>query len=218
MGRLGRLCSQHYDVEVVGITVSREQAKLARQRCEGTSGDHQTGGLPTMKVPSIASYRWGCSNMWGRPLSHLHAHDPPLPGTRGAFSAAHHRRQPIRAFLRPLDFQIHLPKFHAAIQPADFIGSRKTAGPGRLAQLRADTTIPRCWPGTKISRRTGTASSMLMTDVFSACGPTTCWPAPGHSAPAGISYGRSFFPLPLRYLSISPFTTRYLILPDKSAI
>jgi len=31
--------------------------------------------------------------------------------------------------------QIHLPKFHAAIQPTDLIGSRKTAGLGGLAQL-----------------------------------------------------------------------------------
>jgi cyclopropane-fatty-acyl-phospholipid synthase len=34
-GGLAAYAAKHYDVEVVGITVSREQAKLARQRCEG---------------------------------------------------------------------------------------------------------------------------------------------------------------------------------------
>jgi cyclopropane-fatty-acyl-phospholipid synthase len=34
-GGLAAYAAKHYDVEVVGITVSREQVKLARQRCEG---------------------------------------------------------------------------------------------------------------------------------------------------------------------------------------
>ena len=34
-GGLARHAAQHYGVEVVGITVSREQQKLAQQRCEG---------------------------------------------------------------------------------------------------------------------------------------------------------------------------------------
>jgi cyclopropane-fatty-acyl-phospholipid synthase len=34
-GGLAAYAAKHYDVEVLGITVSREQVKLARQRCEG---------------------------------------------------------------------------------------------------------------------------------------------------------------------------------------
>jgi cyclopropane-fatty-acyl-phospholipid synthase len=122
-GGLAAYFAKHYDVEVVGITVSREQAKLARQRCEGLPvtiklEDYRRLTGTFDRIVSVGMLE----HVGDRPLSHLHAHDPPLPGTRGAFSAAHHRRQPIRAFLRPLDFQIHLPKFHAAIQPADLIG------------------------------------------------------------------------------------------------
>ena len=184
-GGLAAYAAKHYDVEVLGITVSREQIKLARQRCEGLPVTIKLEDFRRMKgtfdrIVSVGMFE----HVGGRSLSHLHAHDPPLPKTRGAFSAAHHRWQPISAFLRPLDFQIHLPKLHAAIQPTDFIGSRKNFWYWKTGTASVLTTIPRCWLGTKILRRTGTTSRMLMTDVFSACGHTTCWPAPGPSAPA----------------------------------
>ena len=60
-----------------------------------------------------------------------------LPESGGSLSVAHHRRQHHRARCGPVDQHLYFPQFHAAVGPADLLGSREAAGVRGLAQLRA---------------------------------------------------------------------------------
>ena len=86
-----------YGASVVGITVSKEQAELARERCKAPAGGDQAPGLPRSER-AVRSHRLHRDDRARRreELPPLHADRLPLPAPGGPVSPAHHRHQHLR--------------------------------------------------------------------------------------------------------------------------
>ena len=96
-GGFARHAAERYGAEVVGITVSREQAELAQERCKGLPGRDPAPGLPGRE----RALRPGRFHRHDRArglqeLPALHGDRGEVPGVGRSLSASHDRREPVR--------------------------------------------------------------------------------------------------------------------------
>ena len=130
--------AEKYGAEVTGITVSREQVKLARRLSEGLPVKIELQDYRdlqgTLRPHRFDRHVRACG---GGQLPDLHAGGSPLPEERRSFFTAHHRRQLVGSLRGPLGCKIYFSKFDAALGPADHDRGRGTVRSGRLAQFRS---------------------------------------------------------------------------------
>ena len=120
-GGAAQFFAEKLGCEMVGVTVSREQATLARERCAGLPveirlQDYRELDEPFDRVYSIGMFEHvGVKNY----ATYMNVVRRCLARRRRALAAAHDRRTALAPSDRPVDREVHLPQLDAAVDGAD---------------------------------------------------------------------------------------------------
>jgi cyclopropane-fatty-acyl-phospholipid synthase len=135
-GSFAKFAAEKYGAEVVGITVSREQCALGQQLCdclpiEIRLQDYREVRGSFDRIVSLGMFE----HVGYKKLPNVYGGGAPLVANRRPVLLGHHRGQPVRPLHRRLDRQVHLSRFHAAFDQADWRGDGRIVCHGRVAQL-----------------------------------------------------------------------------------
>ena len=182
-GSFLKYAAEHYKITGVGMNISKEQIKFAKESCEGLPlefklMDYRDAEGTFDRVVSIGlTEHIGHKNY--RTFLEV-AHE--LPERRRPVPPPYHRLQSFRDRHRSVDQQIYLPErppsFHRTAWRSDGTAVRH----GGLAQLRRRLRQDAHGVAQEFRGELGRRSKKITITASTGCGPITCSPAPARSA------------------------------------
>ena len=135
-GSFAKFAAENYGVQVVGITVSQEQLKLARTLCSGLPVELRLEDYREVhdcfdRVVSLGMFEHVGSKNYRDFLSRSPSYNP----ERRQVISCHNRIQQNGSYHRPMDGAIHFPKFPSSFRLANRRGHRRPLPSRGLAEL-----------------------------------------------------------------------------------